>query len=190
MYMQQEALSVTLQRCKYSLGAWGLWAKGRPKGSFTPKNSGFLNCAFPNLDTSAAFSFQTCDRFLTLCCYWQFSLCCCSFLIKWRFPSISSWGWISHSGGLSAICEGLVQCRVCASCGLQPPCPLLCRSAGGQGQQPQRRHRQREAEHQASLFSEQLHLLVPGTSYKFWIWKRPSCNGSVLKNEAKNVLSS
>lgn len=63
-----------------------------------------------------------------------------------------------------------------ASCRLQLPFALpLPGLQGGRGSSPSasiasRRKLlflEREAEHQASLFSEQLHLLVPGTSYKF-----------------------
>lgn len=73
-----------------------------------------------------------------------------------------------------------------ASCRFQLPCALpLPALKGERGSSPSASTASgaflgREAEHQASLFSEQLHLLVPGTSYRFlmfWVWKRQSNPG-------------
>lgn len=71
-----------------------------------------------------------------------------------------------------------------ASCRFRLPCALPSLQ-GHKGSSPSASIASRkellflgsEAEHQASLFSEQLHLLVPGTSYRFlmfWVWKRQS----------------
>lgn len=88
------------------------------------------------------------------------------------------------------MCKGLFQCRVCphhlllADSSFPVRClSLLWRGKEAAAQVPAQRARrflEREAEHQASLFSEQLHLLVPGTSYRFlmfWVWKRQSNPG-------------
>lgn len=166
----------------------GLWAKGVPKGCLSPKKPQFfLSWAFPNLNPSAAFSFQTCwqvpDRLLL-----AVTLCCCSFLIKWRTLCLE----IPHhqltglNFLLNVVTDYLPCARACSSavfvlttCFLQIPASLCAASPcseGGKRQQPKCQHSEWGVSWKGGR--------APGKSV---LWAAPS-SGSRDKLQISNVL--